>query len=178
MRAILDGTQTQMRRLVLGAREVGGAWQYASTAGALVPWFVPMTPEYRLRMCTQEAYAWGTGAGCPLGVPGDRLSVRVRGTKRTAAKLQVTHVRVERLRDLSEDDARAPGVAAWPDGSWSDEQPIIAGGGRTKGSHPYTFAFACAWDERADVGLAWLREQAPTWFMNPWVWAVTFELAP
>ncbi len=38
VRVILDGTQTQMRRLVLGAREVGGAWQYGSTA----PWLVPM----------------------------------------------------------------------------------------------------------------------------------------
>ncbi len=80
--------------------------------------------------------------------------------------LEVTHVRVERLHDVTEEGARAEGLE--PDRSCiSDEQPIINGDGRSKGSDPYTFSLACRWDEaNGDRAL---------WSVNPFVWVVSHK---
>lgn len=82
--------------------------------------------------------------------------------------LEVTDVRVQRLRDISEDDARAEGVEPIGPPLGAD-QPIIGMPGRTNGSHPYTLAYACLWDEiNGDRdGCAWID--------NPFVWVVTFK---
>lgn len=71
--------------------------------------------------------------------------------------LLVKNVRVERLRDISEEDARAEGVIPIPGGvdyKWLDK--------------PYRSEFATLWNsinEKRGYG----------WDTNPWVWVVEFE---
>lgn len=78
--------------------------------------------------------------------------------------LRVTDVRVERVQDISEEDAIAEGVTPRAFG----EQPIAGDArGRTHATHPYVAAFAEVWDGiYGDAG----------WAADPWVWATTFEV--
>ena len=100
VRALLAGTKTQTRRIVKPVKfypdfgcavgQVGGAWKYGSPAALGLRergdhWSIALKGDVLQRMCTSEAYGWGAGAGCPYGVPGDRLWVRE--TWRTDARL-------------------------------------------------------------------------------------------
>ena len=68
--------------------------------------------------------------------------------------LEVVDVRVQRVQEISEEDARAEGAPAIP---------------RLDGSDPryYRQSFAALWDSLAPAGQEWAD--------NPWVWAVTFK---
>ncbi len=70
--------------------------------------------------------------------------------------LEVTGVRVERLQDITEADARAEGVFAMP-------LPP-----RSK-STPYRASFKALWEEINGPG---------SWDLNPWVWVVSFARLP
>mgnify|MGYP003896954981 CR=1 FL=1 len=123
---------------------------------------------------------------CPYGVPGDRLWVRetlwrnggyvadgpskVKNDGKVPAifmprwdgriTLEVTAVRVERLQDISEEDARAEGIeprhnAKWPNGDPGYMHDVAR---RT---------FASGWDS--------INGKRAPWASNPWVWVVTFK---
>ena len=75
--------------------------------------------------------------------------------------LIVTDVRVQRLQDISEDDARAEGVECDSDG-WRDYMmPTTQCCGSARNS------FATLWDS--------LNAERAPWSSNPWVVAVTFR---
>jgi len=80
--------------------------------------------------------------------------------------LEITGVRVERLQDISEEDAKAEGVIPFGP-TLGKEQRLCDGGPRTQGTHPYTVAFGCLWDSLAKPG--------STWADNPFVWVVEFK---
>jgi hypothetical protein len=92
---------------------------------------------------------------------GANFSSRVRAAKfmpRWASRihLAVTSVRVERLQDISEGDAKAEGIAG-----------VLSA--RIDGS-AYRTAFARRWEEANG-------KRAP-WASNPWVWVVGFRVLP
>lgn len=75
--------------------------------------------------------------------------------------LEITGVRVERLQDISEEDAAAEGMSHY-DGGWSSATagPVgLFAGARA--------AFTLTWD-------AINGKRAP-WASNPWVWVVSFK---
>jgi len=82
----------------------------------------------------------------------------------------IKSVRVERLRDISEEDAKAEGVlpACVEYRGIAPEQPIL-GTDETFGSSPCRASFAVLWDTLYGdiVGLRWID--------NPWAWAVEWE---
>ena len=84
-------------------------------------------------------------------------------------QLRVTDVRVERVQDISEADARAEGIAANGSGGWGPTSDTMEHGR----SHAAR-AFRDLWESingkpRADgVDISWRA--------NPWVWVVKFEL--
>lgn len=88
---------------------------------------------------------------CPIGL--SRLT------------LEVTGVRVERVQEISDEDAKAEGVKP------TDAAAVFQEGG---GRHPQMEmtcrgAFACLWDSiNAKRGCSWES--------NPWVWVVTFKV--
>lgn len=75
--------------------------------------------------------------------------------------LEITNVRVERLQDISEEDAKAEGVSPWKNGGWCFSDRACAGS-------PIG-AFEALWDSinGAKVGASW-RD-------NPWVWCILFR---
>jgi len=166
VRAILDGTKTQTRRIVKGA-----ALDWLDRDG--------FTPEFTA--ATENSL-------CPYGQPGDQLWVReawarttVCGTemivyregdnrtdygdpwkpgihmfrKDSRITLEITSVRVERLQDISEADCVAEGCPG--------------GAGAIPG-----YAYAATPLEHYH----WLWNDingAGAWELNPWVWAVEFR---
>lgn len=85
--------------------------------------------------------------------------------------LEVIAVRVQRLQEISEDDARAEGVELYtpPHGHISPEQRVPGPGfDRARlGDQPHRLPFADAWDR--------VNGKRAPWESNPWVWALTFK---
>lgn len=92
--------------------------------------------------------------------------------------LEVTEVRVQRLQEISEEDAKAEGVAPIGDvgcpceGDDDDPGPHLPA---CAWSHididpeaePYRAAFAVLWDA--------INGDRASWASNPWVWAISFR---
>lgn len=81
--------------------------------------------------------------------------------------LEVVSVRVERLQDISEDDARAEGVRPFFERfpMFGQEQCITSG--ERAADAPFRASFAVLWDE--------INGDRATWKSNPWVWVVNFK---
>lgn len=73
-------------------------------------------------------------------------------------KLRITDIRVERLQDISEDDAKAEGVSL--NYGASDE--------RVCRFQKYRDAFRALWDSLN-------KKRGYGWDTNPWVWVIEFE---
>lgn len=81
--------------------------------------------------------------------------------------LKVTDIRVERLQEVSEQDAVAEGLASWP----SEKQPGVV---------HYGITVPDVWE--TDPRLTYKRlwdtingKRGYSWASNPWVWVVKFE---
>lgn len=99
-----------------------------------------------------------------LVAPGQRWRPAIH-MPRAASRitLEITAVRVERLRDISEADARAEGISEFVGGWWCehDDAEQIAGMTPQEG-------YAHLWERINGAG---------SWAENPWVWVVTFQRA-
>jgi hypothetical protein len=71
--------------------------------------------------------------------------------------LRITDVRVERLQDISEDDAIAEGVKPCTSTGWNGENLVVMTARE---------AFADLWNDINGPG---------AWDANPWVWVIAFE---
>lgn len=71
--------------------------------------------------------------------------------------LRITDVRVQRLQDISEEDARAEGAVAAIAGHVAFQGPIES----------YRRGFSILWDGINGAG---------EWDTNPWVWAISFDV--
>lgn len=78
--------------------------------------------------------------------------------------LEITDVHVERLNDISEEDAKAEGCEPW---AYGPDQPMTTG--ELGAASPYRGGYACLWDD-INGGNA-----SKTWYANPWVWVVSFK---
>lgn len=193
VRAILDGTKTQTRR-VFNAR-VLKLMQAAAQIGEVSPFFEMGSLESGdLDYILQFA---------PYGIEGDRLWVKetfkenvppsrwiYRATdeatldprdkqhwkpsifmSRRASRitLEIVSVRVERVQEISEEDVKAEGVRWYDDGKykgWECQEPETGRIGLVV-DDPRT-AFMYLWDSiNAKRGFGWQT--------NPWVWAITFK---
>ncbi|UGQ44934.1 ASCH domain-containing protein [Massilia endophytica] len=197
VRAILDGSKTQTRRVVKRSSRfpfdfVGGNGQindptcWGFECAETAQWWVLQTDgDESLRQIP-----------CPYGQPGDRLWVREtyadigpRLTYRADTDdgahcvvqrwtpaihmfradsrilLEIVSVRVERLQDISQDDARAEGI--------TDGDCVNCGEPEAKCacSFPmpdYRDAYCNLWETINGAG---------AWDANPWVWVVEFKRA-
>jgi hypothetical protein len=181
VRAILEGRKTQTRRLVNpqpapnSPFDGGTTWMYRPDKGRHVP----------VGTVGHLTVAEKTGLRCPYGVPGDVLWVKETFKAFTQQRveyradypslesttgwtpsifmprwasrltLEVTEVRVERLQEISEEDARAEGVTS--------ERGAV---GQSVRPGPRE-AFAALWDS--------INGERCPWASNPWVWVVGFR---
>lgn len=105
----------------------------------------------------------GPAGGAPYSAPSIHMP---RWASRLT--LEITEVRVERLQDISEADAAAEGLLTWQDmndfPAWGWESPKHEADG-----------FMTAYAAYRDL---WKHINGPaSWDANPWVWAVSFEVA-
>lgn len=215
VRALLDGSKTQTRRVV---KELPGG--RGGPVGDHVKWWEPGT-EDPARWCGHDGLGSLGWLKCPYGVPGDRLWVRetwapvdsmiagheledahcvgYRSTEsarycwhdaeqteaevygwdwgmvkwkpsifmpRFASRLtlEVTDVRVERVADISPEDAKAEG-AAYRITPGGDLSGVFEGCGPIN----YPAHFRDLWDS--------INGSTPgrSWDDNPWVWIVDFK---
>jgi hypothetical protein len=196
VRALLDGTKTQTRRLAKGVAEVRDGVAYR--------------PEHTGHG-TRGPFEYACPIDCPYGVPGDRLWVRetwhpcdggpiyaadypyptladaanFAGVPRwypaihmrredSRLDLEITAVRVERLHDITEDDARAEGFPLDPvKGVPGILRVTDARTGKTEvhkvRTHDFTArgSFCHLWDG--------INGKRAPWASNPWVWVVSFK---
>lgn len=202
VRAILDGTKTQTRRLVkprggwtIDERDDGTLWPMDptwSSGDAHDPWWPCPFGEPGDRLWVRETHAVLCRLADPVcpceappPAPGANHCVEYRADTEAArpggwdaapddaeaAKwkpsihmprwasritLEVTGVRVERLQDITEKDAREEGVAPAP----------FCKAGRATGLE-HVEAFEDLWDT--------INGKRATWASNPWVWVVGFR---
>lgn len=182
VRALLDGSKTQTRRVVKSRYEI----EYLpldddDDDGPMWPHNVPLALD-----------AEWPPMRCPYGQPGDRLWVRESyadvgcrltyradlddGAHCTVKKwtpsihmfradsrilLEIVSVRVERLNEISQADAMAEGV--WTSGTASkDDITLSTTGCRLN----HIGAYLNLWEEINGAG---------SWAANPFVWAISFK---
>ena len=79
--------------------------------------------------------------------------------------LEITNIRVERLQEISENDAFEEGIDDEND-SFIEAERYLAGGSSIQGGCPAIYAFIELWDS--------ISKKYP-WKSNPWVWIIEFK---
>lgn len=160
VRAILDGRKTQTRRIV-NPQPCEGWMPHSYCELHLMN-----GGEFVLSGGAPIVVGWGVanetgedGRVCPYGGPGDRLWVRRPKDfmPRWASRLtlEITDVRVERLQDITEEDAKSEGATRKDCGDF--------------GMETWTSAFRNLW---IDIN------GRDSWNANPWVWVIDFKTVP
>lgn len=192
VRALLNGRKTQTRRIVKYPRwaEPGGEMDIyeasddllavAKISGCLAKVECPHgVPGDRLWV-RETFYSWVCRTYTPQGTHESEQCVYAAdgGTLMNGAKwrpsifmprdvsritLEITEVRVQRLQEISEEDAKAEGCDPW---SFGQEQTMTSG--ERGAASPYRGGYACLWDE--------INGDRASWKSNPWVWALTFSV--
>lgn len=87
--------------------------------------------------------------------------------------LEVVEARLQRLQDISEDDAIAEGARQWPD----VPDPHSCGQGSRWSMGAPTSTEQCLGTARLAYANAWdrLNAKRAAWASNPWVWAITYR---
>lgn len=181
VRALLAGRKTQTRRLVKPAPTLHGEmWGHKTLVGHFAEHvfgscFANLTGEPYARvgdlLWGRETYAVKQGGGAWYRADGDAEEIVGKWTpsifmRRWASRLhhEVTAVRVERLKDISDDDAIAEGLEeregddrhdrlwSWPGSTSLFESPR-----------------ACYW-----AGWDTINKKTPA-SSNPWVWCISFK---
>lgn len=194
VRALLDGSKTQTRRIVKPAPPDDDP----ITAGLYHP---TETNRHGEESPGNEVFGAYTTDGewarpCPYGQPGDRLWVRESyadvGCRLTymadlddgahckvkkwtpsihmfradsRIQLEIVSVRVERLNDISEGDCWAEGIAAC-DGMFDDMAIIDSAKRMGRSFEDAAPTYAALWESIKGAG---------SWDANPWVWVVEFR---
>jgi hypothetical protein len=171
VRAVLAGTKTQTRRII-PARAIVIA---GSKSGGLDP-----VPGQRFEVgdhaWVREAITWREGFGrAYFDADGKITQVDNWGWKKfrlpamfmprgaSRIDLAILDVRVERLQDITEEDARAEGAPM-------EFRTVVM---RTDGGPDYRIPHSC----RGGFANAWnhINGKRAAWDANPWVWVYEFR---
>lgn len=79
--------------------------------------------------------------------------------------LKITDVRVEKLQEISEEDAFAEGIDEESD-DFNEAERYLAGGSPIQGWSPAIYTFIGLWNS--------IHKKEYRWEDNPWVWVISF----
>lgn len=227
VRAILDGSKTQTRRVLKHQPVSSQTWGHGRPRTVPGKWCVHarFALPHSAPLVTDPPNSDDAWYPCPYGVPGDRLWVREawaeyhdiendRGqnvvigkdivyradgeeqTRHTPWKpsihmprwasritLDIVSVRVERLQEISEEDAKAEGskiAAPLAGGWWFPESFETVGAEAPRAS--YKNGYQSLWESINGPGSNRprhprrpVKEHPYSWDANPWVWVVEFK---
>jgi hypothetical protein len=199
VRAILAGAKTQTRRPVKMHAD-GSSYdrcRYGAPGERLwvrETWQTPWFGATQMFQPSPEAAALYSVPGGSVRVvhaadwtgPRARLWRSPYHMPRWASRLtlEVTGVRVERLQDICEEDARAEG-AGWDDEDWwrgtpGRQYPCVACSGAGPGIPELCHPLAKGPPYRCDFGRLWdaINGKRAAWATNPWVWVIAFRRLP
>jgi len=188
VRALLAGTKTQTRRMVKPQPQM-------VTNRTIVIWDGPASAlKYKLERigrgcpCGQPGdRLWVRETWARTNVfPGTELVVYREGDNRTdyggtwkpgihmcrrdsRITLEVTGVRVERLQDISEEDAQAEGADSCVWDGIEDDIGALIDWPLKETANPYRNGYALLWEQ---------INGPASWASNPWVWVVEFRRLP
>jgi len=209
VRAILDGRKTQTRRIVKPQPTGATSWLPHIEASGFYPDKISAKPERLVckygqsgdQLWVRETWAKGETAGvaryratdpqCDDTTSGLRWRPSIH-MPRWASRitLRITDIRVERLQDISEDDARAEGCEARPfPGPWWQGYRDLGDGKlfhqQAVGETPPDWMIEpkkmppTPWLDRSardNFRSIWMGLHGPdAWEANPWVWVISFE---
>lgn len=123
-----------------------------------------MKPRDAARIAASKAWVYRAGdeSGWQHGwKPGIHMPRRA-----SRLTLEITEIRVQRVQNISEDDARAEGV----DTLHTQTGPLAIVG------RPWASEFARLWD--SINGKRLVGGKPITWAANPWVWAISYRVVP
>lgn len=194
VRAVQDGRKTQFRRVVKAGRDPNFGCELAPCEIAAE--INRVDPNYELCPFGQPGTVlwvretWGWSAKLPYGIHDeclrashpDLFAYRIdeptgswcwrpsSQMPRWASRLtlRVTDVRVQRLQEISEKDARAEGCDPYIAGEGVVKPPMF--GDEYQYRPDYRTGFQILWDTT--------HGKRHPWASNPWVWATTFERIP
>lgn len=173
-RAILDGRKTQTRRIADFVPIHGANLSFSGLEPGYYCTGVPTSGHVLYSRRGDGVWEQRTEPiHCPYGAPGDLLLVEGHPD----IVLRITDVRVERVQEISEDDAISEGVMHekgldyWPQDKREAHESWIAGGrvGRPPLGPSPRERFAVLWDSING------KKPGRSWADNPWVWAIKFE---
>lgn len=179
VRAILGGRKTQTRRIAKHERIL--EITHTVDRGETVCWYGSSGPAeqfspYKVgdRLWVKETFSWCAGGMAayratdqepPRGSYFNEWPPKWKSSlfmPRAASRitLEIENVRIERLNDISEEDAASEGIGdVFADAYLSD-------GSRAKVKVKKTFAFRRLWESINGPG---------SWGKNPWVWVIEFR---
>ena len=194
VRAILAGTKTQTRRLIKPqplVRDNGGMVnlcrnEWAVLDGCLAGLWKCPYGEIGDKLWVRETFSYDVSEMPPIDVSGNpickevvvymatdddgsyfwRPSIHMRRDE-SRIDLEVINVRIEKLKDISEEDCYAEGISR----SWEDwplqghEEALITPSASLSVPHP-KWAYECLWSKINGCG---------SWDKNPWVWVIEFD---
>lgn len=182
VQAILEGRKTQIRRVTKmqpgegeGYEDLGnGEFAYISNGGMSVPYTCPYGQVGDI-LWIRESFSKVEFKDKPIlylfKANPDHQSMKWKPSihmPKVAARiwLRITNVRVERLQDISEEDAKAEGIDELFDSSVEERW-------KNYGLEPYNkplnnpaSSFMTLW---------WRINGMDNWDANPWVWVIEFE---
>lgn len=194
VQAILVGNKTQTRRIVKGCIPIGSEnspilferCPYGQVGDQL--WvretfspIYPQDPTYNngepIEYDYAATYKHGDRLGDTLGLKKAWKPSIHMPRKASRIQLEITNIRVERLQDISETDARHEGIKGI-----SKDGNLIKYGIPDKDGYPGTDNTGWPWDEwcinpiDAYKKLWQSINGAESWQANPWVWVVEFKV--
>jgi hypothetical protein len=101
-----------------------------------------------------------------------------RGGFREASRimLEIESIKVERVQDISEEDARKEGVAPCAHGGWDNYLWHGNPSAPDRAVNAWPYQFSNYPDARGSFSSLWESTHAPgAWGRNDWVWAITFR---
>lgn len=216
IRAILDGTKTQTRRVMKPQPISSQLWGYGIPNSLPTHFCVHARWPQPYALQLKHFDAGDPWLPCPYGKPGDRLWVRethaplycdhedgeppviyradgeIENATWTPSihmrreysriTLEICSVRVERLQDISEEDAIAEGIVSYSyrtrygRGKWQDRIGYSLAGSLCEDKPTVQEEF-CASTARGSYKLLWnsIYGKKHPWESNCWVWVISFR---